>query len=744
MATVKSKQQYEALRLRARTDLFWLAKEVLGYQLVERVHLPVCEFFIHKDPAKPIQEQDTVKERLLLDPRGHFKTTLDICDIIQWLLCFPNIRILIMSGTLTLAKRMLWEAKEHFRSNQTLRDLFPEYAIPIRGDFGTQDEFTVTARTATHLREPSVSISTIEAVKASSHYDVIKCDDLVHEGNIGTPDQVEKTIIAFNYTTPLLEPYGYRDTIGTRYDHSDLYGWIIDNNEKGDTKVFQRTVHVSGDWNKPDSLIELLFPERFGLEWLEKQRKRDPYIFSCFPADSPVLMVNWSEKPIQELCVGDEIVGFATEGRRRLVKATVQHVHIERAKVIKATTDAGRVIYSTSEHKFLRPRKGRYGELRVGIGVVPVYTPMLPTSSQEQRDLDWLGGIIDGEGTCNGSVQITQSVEQNPEVCARLEGVLSRLGIDFAVYDQTAREGHSHARIYTLHGGRTLRARLLQHAQMAKRQRFVDRIWSTSRRIAQVSDEHVISIEEVGERTVYNIQSSSGNFVCQGYAVKNCQYLNDPTPPTQKHFTEELIKAHTLPLAQIPAYGRTFLAWDLGFSRKEYSDYSVGAVGRFNEYGQAFILDVVRGRFSPYELITAMLAAIKRWRPARMLVEKAAGSELVLPGLTLSARDMRILLPPIDWVPTSPLDKKVERIAGLHPLLCTNKLYFAANIPQMEDLIKEFTRFPKFRRNDIPDAISRLLAYRTCVDIQMPNDQIEFIQAPVMSDDGLLGAGLCG
>lgn len=508
MATA-NKEQYEALRHRARTDLFWLSKEVLGYRdMIERVHQPLCEMFVRKDNTKSIADQDEIKERLILDSRGTFKTTIDICDAIQWILNFPDMRLNFMTGSLSLAKRMLWECKEHFRSNPTLRDLFPEYAPLQNKEFGTQEEFTVPARQATYLREPTVSVSTVDSVKAGSHYDVIKCDDLVNETNIGTPEQIEKTITAYNYTTPLLEPYGYRDVIGTRYDHSDLYGWIIDNNESGRVKVFKRAVHVSGDWGNPNSLITLVFPERFTVEWLEAQRHRDPYIFSC-------------------------------------------------------------------------------------------------------------------------------------------------------------------------------------------------------------------------------------------------QYQNDPTPPDQKHFTENMIIAHTIPVTQIPALGRTFLTWDLGFSRKEYSDFSVGAVGRYNEFGQLFILDLFRGRFSPYELIDSMLKAIKRWSPARMGVEKAAGSDLALPGLTLTARDRRILLPPIDWLPTSPLVKKIERIAGLHPLLHESKnercgLYFSAAIPCREDLIKEFARFPKYRRNDIPDAISMLLNYRSCIDIEIPADQIEFISSPVRGVDGALGAGLCG
>lgn len=221
-------QRLKELRRRGRTDLFWLSTKVLGYDFVERVHGPVCDLFVHKDPKKPFAQQDTIKQRLLLDPRGHFKTTVDVCDTVQWILNFPDVRILIMTGTLELAERMLYEVQHHFTSNPQMRLLYPEFCAPPGQKIGNTSEMTTPARKLQHLREPTVTISTIDSVKAGSHYDIIKCDDLVHENNIGTKEQIEKTIQAFHYTTPLLEPYGYRDVIGTRYDYSDLYGSILD------------------------------------------------------------------------------------------------------------------------------------------------------------------------------------------------------------------------------------------------------------------------------------------------------------------------------------------------------------------------------------------------------------------------------------------------------------------------------------------------------------------------------------
>jgi len=490
------------LRQRARTDLFWLSRHILGYDFQEDVHLPACAFLVKKDPRKPFAEQSEIKQRLWLDPRGHFKTTLDIADVIQWILCFPDIRILIMTGTRDLAARMLQECKNHFQMNERLRALFPEYAAPQK-DWGTQDSFVVPARRNWRLREPTVSISTVDSVKAGSHYDLIKCDDLVNEINAGTRDQIEKTIKAFNYTTPLLEPFGYRDVIGTRYDYSDLYGWLTDTND-GKTRIFRRACWSVSDKGE----YTLLFPQR------------------ALP--------------------GGKVVGFTLE--------------------------------------------------------------MLQTI---QRDDPYLF---------------------------------------------------------------------------------------------------------------------------------NCQYLNDPSPIEKPDITEENLRARFVPITSLPREGRTFITWDLGFSSKQFADWSVGAVGRFDNQGRLFILDLIRGRYSAYELVQMILMSARKYRPGAVGIEKSGGAPLIEPALIAAAREHRVHMP-LDWIP-HPTSRKVERIGGLIALFKDNRLFFSEAIADKDQLVREFVRFPRYKHDDIPDACSMLLTYRNRTDIEWPAEEIELISAPVCAPE--LGAGLVG
>src|SRR5581483_8444901 len=121
-------------RFLAQTNLFFLCK-LLGYNdmsadqyiwtdgQVHNTHEEICnDFFVRKDPTVKTfkqfaDEYDTntdKKERLLLVPRGGFKSTMNMVDCIQYVICWPETTILVLSGVLALANAFVGEIKGHF------------------------------------------------------------------------------------------------------------------------------------------------------------------------------------------------------------------------------------------------------------------------------------------------------------------------------------------------------------------------------------------------------------------------------------------------------------------------------------------------------------------------------------------------------------------------------------------------------------------------------------------------------
>src|SRR5271156_4815593 len=99
-----SKIEIESIRYRCQTDLFFLTNVVFRNKkdppLVPEVHGTICAELLQKSPNTPLEQWSTIKERVILSSRGTLKTTIESSDIAQIILCYPNVRILILSGKL--------------------------------------------------------------------------------------------------------------------------------------------------------------------------------------------------------------------------------------------------------------------------------------------------------------------------------------------------------------------------------------------------------------------------------------------------------------------------------------------------------------------------------------------------------------------------------------------------------------------------------------------------------------------
>ena len=85
-------------RFLSQTNLFFLCHLLELYNNTTiNTHEEICNsFFVQKDPTfitfDHFADQYTdLKQRVLLVPRGGFKSSIDMADCIQWIICFPAI-----------------------------------------------------------------------------------------------------------------------------------------------------------------------------------------------------------------------------------------------------------------------------------------------------------------------------------------------------------------------------------------------------------------------------------------------------------------------------------------------------------------------------------------------------------------------------------------------------------------------------------------------------------------------------
>jgi hypothetical protein len=192
------------------------------------------ELFVKKDPNVSIQDLSPVKTRLLLWPRGGAKSTYDCIDTTQWIINYPSIRILFLTGEATLSKGFISELKGVFSLREEeptfINLFFPEHCCLLK-DMGAGNVFTTPAykKKKTGRKEPTVVASSVGKTKSGWHYEVIKADDAVSDKNTETLEQCVSVSEKLFLAEKLLIPGGFfKDYVGTRYAEEDHYGVLLE------------------------------------------------------------------------------------------------------------------------------------------------------------------------------------------------------------------------------------------------------------------------------------------------------------------------------------------------------------------------------------------------------------------------------------------------------------------------------------------------------------------------------------
>ena len=219
--------------------------------------------------------------------------------------------------------------------------------------------------------------------------------------------------------------------VGTFYHFNDTYHTMI---ERG---VAKPRIYPATENGEIDGVPVLISPESLRQKYIDK----GPYIFSCFPANAPILMSDWTERPIQSLCEGDVVVGWVMEpGKKsKLVSSRVLNIQISKKPVNHYTLQTGRFVRCTPDHKWYTGRRGTDGHkvylplgdhknelgslISVADTVAPCPDPVVAA---------YLGGIYDGEGGVSaGCIRISQCEKTHPEVCEAIRVALRKLSFDW-------------------------------------------------------------------------------------------------------------------------------------------------------------------------------------------------------------------------------------------------------------------------------------------------------------------------
>ena len=221
---------------------------------------------------------DQAENLVVLEPRGHAKTTWGNTITLSWLIAqFPHLRVGLMSKTSSHADDFSRAIRWTYESNPRHREIFGNLVSTAKW---TDAEWLVKDSPWQGSKDVTLYAQGAGGQLASKRFDVILCDDILDEKNTATPEQRELIRTWFWKTLkPCLTPNGVIIVLGTRWAQDDLYQELLDPIEKGGKgwrSVIRQAITVS------DNIRQPLWPEAWPLDRLDAERADmgTPF-FSC-------------------------------------------------------------------------------------------------------------------------------------------------------------------------------------------------------------------------------------------------------------------------------------------------------------------------------------------------------------------------------------------------------------------------------------------------------------------------------
>lgn len=220
--------------------------------------------------------------------REHYKSTIiTFAHSIQEHLNDPETTTGIFSHTRGIAKAFLRQIMREYETNDELKTLHLDvlYADPRRqAPKWSEDDGIVCRRSGNPKEATFEAWGLTDGQPTGRHFKRLKYDDVVTLESVNTPDQIQKSITAWETSLNLGAAGGTAQYIGTRYHFSDAYKTIQDRGIRPRVRLATQEPRL---WD--DAILA------------EKREKMGPFTFSCQILQNPL---------------ADSVMGFKEEWLR--------------------------------------------------------------------------------------------------------------------------------------------------------------------------------------------------------------------------------------------------------------------------------------------------------------------------------------------------------------------------------------------------------------------------------------------
>ena len=254
--------------------------------------------------------------------------------------------------------------------------------------------------------------------------------------------------------------------------------------------------------------------------------------YMCLPPEEPVLTKDLTWKPGGDLVLGDMLIGFE-ENRTTISRRYIESEVISLGRLVKPIfrywLEDGTYLDSTEDHPVLGSYNRGAGYRWLPIGKATSLQKILePWPSVDSRDLGWLSGLFDGEGSLSKNIHagLNLVLAQNEgKVLEKAAAILNKNSISYSIANN---DKHSSCKFISIKGGF---AEVIRTLGITKPVRLLDKLYSylpnlyiKSRRLS------IIKVESLGKQEVVTLGTSTSTFIAKGLLVHNSYRFSTDIP----------------------------------------------------------------------------------------------------------------------------------------------------------------------------------------------------------------------
>ncbi len=239
---------------------------------------------------------------------------------------------------------------------------------------------------------------------------------------------------------------------------------------------------------------------------------------------------------------------------------------------------------------------------------------------------------------------------------------------------------------------------IIQDMLVYKRQAITDEVFdNTKRRFVQGQ---VLWPEK------YDLNDFSEKYRLMGPYVFSAQYQNIAVAPSDADFKREWFIGYE-PTDIKGLEMNKYVLIDPAISDESYADYTAFVTVGVDKYSNIYILDLLRDRIKPDQVIAEIFRHYEKWHPQAIGIEEVGFQRTLRYSLQKEMESRKRFINMIELKPHA--RNKNQRIKGLQPLYANGKVLHNKELIYNMYLEDELLRFPKGKHDDLIDALSYAL-----------------------------------